>query len=93
MRIKFGNKIIEFDQAIQLGGTDRFVDLSSSRFRYIIDCEESNYAAWLIYKLLNNGYFNASGVDYNNSQDPTWLDYCLNKTEEQKIFGKWINKL
>jgi hypothetical protein len=41
--------------------------------------------------MLINGYFNASGVDYDNSDDPTWFEYCRNKTEEQKVFWKWIN--
>ena len=91
MRIKFRNKIIEFDHAHQSGGADRFVEVWSTKNKYMIDCETNNYAKWLMSTLLTDGYFDASGVDYDNSNDPTWFEYCRNKTEEQKVFGKWIN--
>ena len=96
MRVKFGNKILEIDRVYHAGGTDRFVSVypTSSKFDnscYIIDCEESGYARWLMAILLTKGYFNASGVDYDNSNDPTWFEYCRNKTEEQKVFSKWVN--
>ena len=93
MRVQFGNKIVETNYVCNPGGQDRFVHVSTSNGYYVIDCEELNYARWLINTMLTKGYFNASGVDYDNSNDPTWLEYCRNKTEEQKVFGKWINKL
>lgn len=92
MRIRFGSKIIEFDYACQLGEQDRFVNVISTNKHYVIDCEKSNYASWLMCILLSKGYFDASGVDYDNSNDKNWFDYCNNKTEEQKVFGKWINQ-
>lgn len=92
MRIKFGNKIIEFDHACQSGGTDRFVEVWSKKHKYTIDCETDNYARWLMSILLTDGYFDASGVDYDNSNDWDWLDYCINKTDEQRVFEKWINE-
>ena len=92
MRIKFGHKIIEFDHACQLSWADRFVEVWSMKHKYTIDCETNNYARWLMSILLTDGYFDASGVDYDNSQDSTWIEYCVNKTDDQKVFGKWINK-
>ena len=93
MRIKFGNKIIECDRVVQPGGRDRFIDVISSNNHYVIDCEEINYAIWLMSVLLTKGFFDASGVDYDNSNDRSWFEYCNNKTEEQKVFGKWINNI
>ena len=92
MRIRFGNKIIEFDHACQLGGTDRFIEVWSTKHKYTIDCETNNCARWLMSTLLTNGYFDASGLDYDNSNDQTWIDYCNNKTDEQKVFISWINQ-
>ena len=92
MRIKFRNKIIEFDRAFQLGGEDRFIEVWSTKHKYTIDCETNDYAKWLMYTLLTDGYFDASGVDYDNSNDQSWVDYCNNKTDEQRVFGKWISK-
>ena len=91
MRIKFGNKIMESSYVCNPGGQDRFVGVKTPNGLYVIDCEEPNYAKWLMHVLLTKGYFNASGVDYDNSNDPTWFEYCINKTEEQKVFDKWIN--
>ena len=92
MRIKFGNKVMEVDYVCNPGGHDRFVDVNTPKEHYIIDCEEHEYARWLITTMLTKGYFDASGVDYDNSNDPTWFRYCINKTEEQKVFDKWIIK-
>lgn len=94
MRIKFGNKIIEADCIYNSGIGDRFIHIVShiTNTHYVIDCEEIKYAKWLMMQLLIEGYFNASGVDYDNCNDPIWFKYCKNKTEEQKVFGKWINK-
>lgn len=91
MRVQFGNKIVEADYVSNPGGLE-FVYVCTPRGHYVIDCEEPNYASWLMNIMLTNGYFNASGVDYDNSNDPTWVHYCMNKTEEQKVFGKWINQ-
>lgn len=91
MRVQFGNKIVEADYICNPGGQDRFVYVRTANGHYVIDCEEPNYANWLIDIMLTKGYFNASGVDYDNTNDPTWIEYCTNKTEEQKVFGKWIN--
>ena len=94
MRIKFGNKIIESDYVCNPGGKDRFIYINTPNGQYTIDCEETYYAKWLMDILLTKGYFNATGVDYDNSEDNnSWIDYCINKTEQQKVFGKWINKL
>lgn len=90
MRIQFGNKILETNYIVNLGGQDRFIDIHTPIGHYVIDCEEPHYASWLMKIMLTRGYFNASGVDYDNSNDPTWFEYCNNKTEEQKVFGKWI---
>ena len=94
MRIQFGNEIIKVNYVYN-PFQDRFVDVNTPDGTYIIDCEEPNYASWLMSNMLTKGYFNATGVDYNNitnHPDPTWYEYCRNKTEEQKVFGKWINK-
>lgn len=41
----------------------------------VIDCETCNNAKWLIIELLCKGYFDASGVDYNNDQqDFSWFE-------------------
>lgn len=91
MRIKFGNKIFECNYVRQL--TERFVYVCTCENRqYTIDCEEKNYVTWLMSILLTKGFFDASGVDYDNSNDQEWVEYCNNKTEEQKVFGKWINR-
>ena len=92
MRVQFGNKIVEANHVCNPGGQDRFVDVITPIGHYVIDCEEPNYASWLMSIMLTKGYFNASGVDYDNSNDPKWFEYCRNKTEEQKAFGKWINQ-
>lgn len=92
MRVRFGNKIAEVHYIYNLGGQDRFVNVRTPIGYYVIDCEEPNYASWLMDIMLTKGYFDASGVDYDNSNDPTWVEYCINKTEEQKVFGKWINQ-
>lgn len=92
MRIKFGNKVMEVDYVYNAGGHDRFVSVNTSNGYYMIDCEEDEYARWLINTMLTKGYFDASGVDYDNSNDSTWITYCINKTEEQKVFGKWIKQ-
>ncbi len=92
MRIKFGNKVMETNYICNLGGQSRFVDVITPIGHYVIDCEEPNYASWLMTFMLTKGYFNASGVDYDNSDNPGWFKYCKNKTEEQKVFGKWINQ-
>lgn len=97
MRIKFGDKILEVDRVYHAGGIDRFVSVcpASSNTHYLIDCEELGYAKWLMFILLTRGYFDASGVDYSNDcnmQSLTqWETYCYEKTEEQKVFGKWVN--
>ena len=91
MRVQFGNKIVEVNYVCNPGGQSRFVDIDTPIGHYVIDCEKPSYASWLIETMLINGYFNASGVDYDNSNDPTWFEYCENKTEEEKVFGKWIN--
>ena len=91
MRIKFGNKIIESDYVCNPGGQDRFVYIKTPNGQYVIDCEEPNYAKWLMDVLLTKGYFNATDVDYDNSQDDGWIKYCINKTEQQKVFGKSIS--
>jgi hypothetical protein len=83
---------VEVHYIYNLGGQDRFVKVRTPIGYYVIDCEEPNYARWLMNIMLTKGYFNASGVDYDNSNDPTWVEYCKNKTEEQKVFGKWINQ-
>ena len=90
MRIQFGNKILEANSVFCFGGKNRFIDINTSMGHYVIDCEEPHYAKWLMNIMLTKGYFNASGVDYDNSNDSTWFKYCNNKTEEQKVFGKWI---
>ena len=92
MRMQFGNKIVEINYICNPGGQDRFVYVRTPIGYYAIDCEEPNYASWLMTIMLIKGYFNASGVDYDNSNDSTWFEYCKNKTEEQKVFGKWINQ-
>lgn len=92
MRVQFGNKIVETNYVCNPGGQDRFIHVSTPNDHYVIDCEEPNYANWLISIMLTKGYFDASGVDYDNSDDSTWFEYCRNKTEEQKVFGKWINQ-
>ena len=92
MRVQFGNKIVEASHVYNPGVQDRFVDVITPIGHYVIDCEEPNYAHWLMSIMLTKGYFNASGVDYDNSNDPTWFEYCRNKTEEQKVFRKWINQ-
>lgn len=92
MRIKFGDRIYESTKAIYPGNTGRYVYISCSNGCYAIDCEEPNYASWLMTELLWKGYFDASGVDYNNDQgDMSWFKYCDDKTGEQKVFSKWIN--
>lgn len=92
MRIKFGDRIYEATKATYPGNTGRYVYISCSNGCYAIDCEKPNYASWLMTVLLLKGYFDASGVDYNNDQgDMNWFKYCDDKTEEQKVFGKWIN--
>ena len=88
MRVRFRNKIVETNYVCNLG---RFVNVVTPIGDYVIDCEDPNYASWLMSIMLTKGYFNASGVDYDSSNDPTWLEYCRNKTEEQKVFGKWNN--
>ena len=93
MRVQFGNKIMETDYVCNPGGQDRFITVGTRTGYFVIDCEEPNYASWLMTIMLTRGYFNASGVDYDNSNDPTWFEYCENKTEEQKVFGKWINQI
>ena len=94
MRIKIRNKIFEVDLVIH-SKDSRFVEVrTSNNSIYSIDCEKLNYAEWLMHKLLTDGYFDASGVDYNNDQgDMSWYQYCYDKTEEQKVFEKWINGL
>ena len=92
MRIKFGHKIYETD-FVSCPGEDecRFVTVNTSNGVYSIDCETNAGAKWLMRKILEDGYFDASGVDYNNDQDDfSWYEYCLNKTKEQEVFGKWI---
>lgn len=91
MRVQFGNKIVETNYVCNPGGQE-FVYVRTPTGHYVIDCEEPNYAHWLITTMLTKGYFDASGVDYDNSNDLTWIEYCINKTEEQKVFGKWINQ-
>ena len=91
MRIQFGNKIIETNYISNPGGQE-FVYVRTPNGHYVIDCEEPNYAHWLMNIMLTKGYFDASGVDYDNSNDFSWIEYCMNKTEKQKVFGKWINQ-
>lgn len=92
MRIKFGNKILEVSDICNPGGSDRFARVKTSKGDYIIDCEEPRYTQWLMNRILKCGYFDATGVDYNNDeQDESWFDYCISKTEDQKVFDKWIN--
>lgn len=93
MRVRFGNKIVETNYVCNPGGQDRFVEVNTPIGHYVIDCEEPSYASWLMNTMLINGYFDASGVDYDNSDDPTWFKYCRNKIEEQKVFGKWMNQI
>lgn len=93
MRVKFRHTIYEADK-VSCPGEDegRFVTVKTSNGLYSIDCETISGAKWLMVKMLTDGYFDASGVDYNNDQDDLdWFGYCLNKTEEQKVFHKWIN--
>lgn len=97
MRIKFGDRIYEATEVIYAGYSERYVYISCSNGRYVIDCEEPNYAKWLMTTLLHEGYFDASGVDYtkmNYNYDEVhkkWFKYCDNKIEKQKVFDKWIN--
>ena len=97
MRIKFGDRIYEVTKATYPGNTGRYVYISCSNGCYAIDCEEPNYASWLMTELLRKGYFDASGVDYTkmdynyDESHKKWFKYCNNKIEEQKVFGKWIN--
>jgi hypothetical protein len=93
MRIKFGHVIYETD-FVSCPGEDegRFVTVKTSNGVYSIDCETNAGAKWLMHKMLTDGYFNATGVDYNNDQnDMDWFGYCIDKTEDQKVFNKWIN--
>ena len=93
MRVKFGHKIYETDM-VSCPGEDegRFVTVRTPNGLYSIDCETPSGASWLMHKFLTDGFFNASGVDYNNDQDDLdWFGYCWDKTEEQKVFHNWIN--
>ena len=92
MRIKFGRKICEVDRVHHsLDNDERFVIVFTSNGKYYIDCESKNGAVWLMYTMLTKGYFNATGIDYNNVEnDKSWFEYCLSKNEEQKVFNKWI---
>lgn len=93
MRIKFKNRIYEVDYVSNPKDTN-IVNVRTSNGVYSIDCEEHNYAIWLLSTMLTKGYFDASGVDYNNDQnDSSWYKYCKNKTENEKVFGRWINGL
>lgn len=93
MRVKFGHVIYETDRVSCPGeGEGRFVYVNTFNGLYAIDCETVGGAKWLMNKILTDGYFNASGVDYNNDQDDfDWFAYCINKTDDQKVFNKWIN--
>lgn len=98
MRIKFKEKILEVNKVFYLeddGDDNRFVSVYPvDSVPYLIDCEEPNYAIWLMTTLLCDGYFDASGVDYTDSCDDgfmSWISQCLEKMEEQKVFDKWIN--
>lgn len=93
MRIKFGHKIYETDFVSCPGENEgRFVTAETANGVYSIDCETNTGAKWLMWKILKDGYFDASGVDYNNDQDDfSWFEYCVNKNEDQKVFSDWIN--
>ena len=97
MRIKFGHVIYETDfVSCPVKDEGRFVTVKTFDGIYSIDCETNAGAKWLMHKMLTDGYFDATGLcywsDYNNDKnDMDWFEYCINKTEDQKVFKKWIN--
>ncbi len=77
MRVKIGNKVIEFNIAIQAGGNDDHIYLGhkDDREHYVIDCIDSHLAAEFLEQLLVTGYadvgnFRSFKLDYSN--DPYW---------------------
>ena len=94
MRVMFKNTIYEVDKVSCPGGDEgRFITVNTSNGLYSIDCESSSCAHWLMHHILTMGFFDATGVDYNNDQnDFSWFEYCLNKTNEQKVFYDWIRR-
>ena len=76
MRVKIGNKIIEFDIAVQPGGEDDHIYLGrpTDKEHYVVDCKNSYLATTFMNHLLRYGTANLSNfdgykLDYSNDSD------------------------
>lgn len=95
MRIKYDNIVYEIDSISFI--KERFVTFTFSLSKIIIDCEKLYFSQYLLSRILEKGYFDASGLDFikvnilnNRSMQEEWINKYLSKNREQMKFFKYI---
>ena len=74
MRVRLGNKIIDFNYVCQPGGTDSHIYLGKKNDseHYVVDCKNAKEAKMMLNQLLVNGYFDIDTDKYDYSNDLDW---------------------